>query len=262
VTTPADLEQRILDTWDFGDPGASAEKFRSAADETSDAETSAVLRTQQARATGLAGDFAQAARILDEIESSGLPDSAAHARARLAIERGRVLNSTGDPAGAAPYFEDAHRLATEAGVPGLALDALHMQAIAAGATDGREASRLINERALAEIETSDDPQVRRWLGSILNNLGWDLHDSGRPEEALTVFERAVGVRAESGDHQAWIIARWCVGRTLRTLERYDEALELMRELAADPDGAKDEYVHEEIAENLRALGLPPEAQDA
>ena len=253
VTDPREVEQLVLDTWDFSDAAATAERFRGLADEADVAGRSAVLRTQQARATGLAGDFGAAARILDEIESSGLDDSATHARARLAIERGRVLNSTGDAAGAAPYFADAHRLATDAGVGGLAIDALHMQAIAAGATDGPDAARAVDERALAEVEASDDPQVRRWLGSILNNLGWDLHDSGHPEDALAVFERAVTVRAEADDHSAWLVARWCVGRTLRTLGRYDEALALMRELAVDPVGADDDYVHEEIAANEKAL---------
>ena len=128
-----------------------------------------------------------------------------------------------------------------------------MQAIAAGGTEGPDAARAVDERALAEIEASDDPQVRRWLGSILNNLGWDLHDSGRPDEALAVFERAVETRAAADDHSAWLVARWCVGRTLRTLGRYDEALALMRELAADPVGADDDYVHEEIAENEKAI---------
>jgi ATP/maltotriose-dependent transcriptional regulator MalT len=252
VASADDLEQRILDTWDFGDPGACAERFRIAADEAPDPQTSAVLRTQEARAAGLAGDFEAAGRLLDVIESSGL-EGQAHARARLAIERGRVLNSTGDPARAAPYFEDAHRLATEAGVPGLAIDALHMQAITASATDGHEAARAIDERILAQIEASDHPQVRRWLGSVLNNLGWDLHETGRPDEALAVFERAVAVRAESGDHEQWVVARWCLGRALRTLGRHDEALALMRELAEDPAGAEDEYVHDEIAANLHAL---------
>ncbi len=255
---PREVEQQILDSWDFTDPAASAEHFRGAADEEPDPQASAVLRTQQARATGLAGDFDEAARLLDEIESSGIDEAALHARARVAIERGRVLNSTGDPAAAAAYFGDAHRLATEAGVGGLALDALHMLAISAGGTDGPVAARTIDERALAEIEASDDPQVRRWLGSILNNLGWDLHDSGEPEQALAVFQRAVEVRADADDHSAWIVARWCVGRTLRTLGRYDEALALMRDLAADPEGAKDEYVGREIAENLRLIeGRPP-----
>jgi tetratricopeptide (TPR) repeat protein len=253
MTDPRDLEQHVLNTWDFADPAATAENFRGAADEAPDAQVSAVLRTQQARATGLAGDFTVAARLLDEIESSGIDDSALHARARIAIERGRVLNSTGNPSGAAPYFAEAHRLATQAGLGGLAVDALHMQAIAAGATEGPEAARAVDERALAEIEASDDPAVRRWLGSVLNNLGWDLHDSGRPQEALSVFQRAVGVRAEADDHQAWVVARWCVGRTLRTLGRYDEALALMRELSHDPEGAKDEYVGEEIAANEQAI---------
>jgi tetratricopeptide (TPR) repeat protein len=253
MTDPRLVEQLLLDTWDFADPAASAERFRGAADEEPDADVSAVLRTQQARATGLAGDFVAAARILDEIESSGTDDAALHARARIAIERGRVLNSTGDPAGAASYFAEAHRLATRAGTGGLALDALHMQAIAAGATGGPDAARVIDELALAEIEASDDPQVRRWLGSILNNLGWDLHDSGRPHDALGVFERAVEVRAAADDHSAWVVARWCVGRTLRTLGRYDEALALMRELAEDPEGSEDPYVAEEIANSEAAL---------
>jgi tetratricopeptide (TPR) repeat protein len=252
MTDARDVEQRVLDTWDFADPAATAERFRVAADEAVDAGESAVLRTQQARATGLAGDFDAARGLLDEVASAGL-DGSLHAQARLAIERGRVLNSTGDHGGAAAYFVEAHRLATQAGVGGLAVDALHMQAIAAGAVDGPAAARAIDERALRVVEASDDPQVRRWLGSILNNLGWDLHDSGRPEEALTVFERAVQVRAEADDHAAWLVARWCVGRTLRTLGRYDEALALMRELAEDPLGAEDEYVHEEIAENEKAL---------
>ena len=254
MTDPRQVEQQVLDTWDFTDPAASAENFRGAADEERDPEASAVLRTQQARATGLAGDFEAAARLLDEIGVSGLDDSAVHARARVAIERGRVLNSTGDPSAAAAYFAQAHRLAVDAGVGGLAIDALHMEAIAAGATAGPGAARAIDERALAEVEGSEDPQVRRWLGSILNNLGWDLHDSGHPEEALAVFERAVEARAETDDHTAWLVARWCVGRTLRTLGRYDEALALMSELAADPGGVDDDAVHEEIAANLTALG--------
>ncbi len=253
MTDPAALEHRVLETWDFADPAATAERFRLAADQAADPGESAVLRTQQARAVGLGGDFDAAGRLLDEVASAGLVDHA-HAQARLAIERGRVLNSTGDPAGAAPYFDNAHRFATEAGAGGLAIDALHMQAIAAGATGGPEAARLIDERALAEVESSEDPLVRRWLGSILNNLGWDLHDSGHPEQALAVFERAVEVRREAGDHSAWLVARWCVGRTLRTLGRPTEALAVMRELAADPEGAQDEYVHEEIDANLKALG--------
>jgi hypothetical protein len=44
-----------------------------------------------------------------------------------------------------------------------------------------------------------------------------------------------------------------VGRTLRTLGRYDEALALMKELADDPVGSEDQSVAEEIATNEAAL---------
>jgi tetratricopeptide (TPR) repeat protein len=252
VTSAADLEARIDDLWDFWDPASSAERFRDAADAETDPEVAAVLRTQQARATGLAGDFGAEARLLDEVEAAGLDDAATHARARLAIERGRLLNSTGDPAAAAPLFDEAHLLATQCGVPGLAMDALHMQAIAASATSGPDAAVAINERALAEIKGSGDPGVQRWLGTILINLGLELRSCGRGQDALEVFERAVPIREER-DHRLGVIARWHVGRTLRDLGRYDEALALMRELAADPVGAEDEYVHEEITANLEAL---------
>jgi tetratricopeptide (TPR) repeat protein len=255
VTNPHDVERRVLDLWDFADPAASAERFGEAADAATDPSDRAVLLTQRARATGLAGDPVAAARLLDEVEAL---DQGPHARARLAIERGRVLSTGGDPAAAAPMFDAAYDLAVRAGTPGLAVDALHMSAIASGAVDGPEAALRWDERALLEAEASDDPLARRWRGPVLNNLGWDLHDAGRPAEALEVFQRAVEVRQEAGESAETLIARWCVGRALRTLGRYDEALAVMRQLAADPEGAKDPYVHEEIAENLAALGLPPE----
>jgi len=263
VATPFEVEQRVLDLWDFADPGATAERFHEAADAAADPAEAAVLRTQQARALGLAGDLVAAGRVLDEVHAVDLHDAGGkHARARLAIERGRVLNTGGEPRAAAPFFDAAYDLALAAGVPGLSIDALHMSAIAAGALEGPQAALRWDERALLEAEASDDPQARRWRGSLLNNIGWELHDAGRPEQALTVFERAVEIRQEAGRHAETLIAQWCVGRTLRTLGRYDEALRLMRDLAADPEGAKDEYVHEEIAENLRALGLPRKDQGA
>ncbi|MGC4111026.1 MAG: tetratricopeptide repeat protein [Nocardioides sp.] len=258
------LEQTILDLWDFRDPVASAERFRSAAEASTDPDEAAVLATQHARATGLAGDLVRAAHLLDGMEASGLAGAALHAGARIAIERGRVLNSTGDPGSAAPHFLQAEELARELGATGLAVDALHMQANVAEPLHGAEAACEINERALAEIEASDDPLVQRWLGPVLNNLGWTTHNAGRPQEALAVFERAVAVRAaalevQTGDvagdaYGAWIVARWCVGRTLRTLGSHEEALAVMRELARDPVGADDPFVHEEIAANLKACG--------
>ena len=58
------------------------------------------------------------------------------------------------------------------------------------------------------------------------------------------------------------MARWCVGRGLRSLERTDEALAIQQELLAEyeADGQKDGYVFEELAECLLVIGRRKEAQ--
>ncbi len=101
-----------------------------------------------------------------------------------------------------------------------------------------------------------DAQARRWEGSLLNNLGWVLHDAGRHEEALAQFRAALAARERDGAPTTRVReARWAVARELRALGRHDEALALLRALEAElaAAGASDPFVPEEIAENLRAL---------
>ena len=38
---------------------------------------------------------------------------------------------------------------------------------------------------------SIDPQARRLVPAMLNNSAWDLHELGRPAEALPLFEQAL-----------------------------------------------------------------------
>ncbi len=58
------------------------------------------------------------------------------------------------------------------------------------------------------------------------------------------------------------VARWCIARCLRSLERVEEALAIQRELEQqiadieNPDG----YVYEELGECLYALGRSDEAR--
>src|SRR6476659_5346251 len=106
-------------------------------------------------------------------KEAGLDDAEAeHLQARLEIERGRLLNSAGAPADAKPHFEAAYDHAITAGLEGLAIDALHMSAIVAGRLEGPAAAAAINANAISLAESSSDPAARRWLGSLLNNLGW------------------------------------------------------------------------------------------
>jgi tetratricopeptide (TPR) repeat protein len=262
---PADLEAAIRQRWDFGDPSASYDVMTAEAAASPPGSTDRLVwQTQAARALGLQGRYEEADRLVDQAAGAAdrhpVTSATRHARARIAIERGRILNSSGDPASAWAWFEQAMTDAAAVGtVPGLEIDAMHMLAIAAEST---EASLGWNRRALTLAEASTDREARHWRGALLNNLGWNHHDAGRFEAALSCFERAAVVCRESGDARAIEIADWTVARTLRSLGRLEEALAAQQVLAAGPEGSNDGYVHEEIGECLHALGRPADASVA
>ena len=206
---PTELEALIRARWNFTDPQASLKAMTGMAAATSGGEQ-LIWQTQIARALGLQGRFDEANAMLDEIR----PASDHHVLARIAIEKGRVLNSSGDQAAARPFFELALEDAELAGTESLAVDALHMLAIVASSY--LEAKRL-GEAALARAESSSDPDVRRWRGSILNNLGWAHYDEGRLAEALACFEKALILREEEGSPASIEHAREAVAATKRAL---------------------------------------------
>lgn len=201
-----------------------------------------------ARAAGLDGDFEAGHRLLDELEASGVEDDVV---SRVLLERGRLLNTAGDPAAARELFVHSWELARRLRQDAVAVDAAHM----VGIVDSPQTAW--TEVALRLAQESPDPDARRWEASLRNNLGWALHDQGRYDEALAEFERAVPLRearaADEGDagREALHVARWCVARALRSLGRAREALDIQRRLAAeDPP---DPYVQEEIAELERLV---------
>lgn len=225
--------------WDFTDPAGSEDRFRATPGDEA--------RTQTARALGLQGRFDEALEVLNSID---LNDADERVRARHALEMGRVLNSAGNPGEARPWFDRAESHARAAGDDGLEVDAMHMLAIVAQPDD----AVTLNRHALEKASASQQPKARRWRGSLLNNLGWALHDQANFTEALSVFEEALAEREASGSPQQVRIARWCIARALRSLERYADALPILQELlAVEPDG----FVHEELAECLAALGGDP-----
>lgn len=242
----------ILDMWDFDDSGASQRRFEEAAS-TSSGDERLELLTQVGRALGLQGRFDEAHAVLDEVERS-LDEAGARVRVRYLLERGRVRNSSGMPAAAAPLFNDAWLAAREAGLDGLAVDAAHMMAI----VESGEAEDDWHREAMALAESSDDPDARRWRGSLLNNMGWTHHGRGELDQALVCFRRALSARLEQGKKREIDIAAWCVARCLRSLGSLDEALAMQREIY-DED-ADVGYGAEEIAECLLAMGKGEEAR--
>jgi tetratricopeptide (TPR) repeat protein len=240
--------------WDFDRPAESEQRFRAALDSAEAGTADAlVLRTQLARALGLQGRFDDALAELDAVASAG-GDTGPVVHTYLAVERGRVLRSSGDAEAARPLFLRALEVASSAGLDHLAVDAAHMLAITCEGEEQIPWAR----RALEIAESSDDPRARRWVASVTHNLGWTMHDLGRYDEALRLWERAQAARLEQdGDPEQVRVARWTVARGLRSLGRYDEALAVQRSLAAE--GPEDGYVEEELGELLLALGRGEEA---
>ena len=176
------LNQQTLDQlWDFDDPALSEDRFRAAVSEDRyDADERAELSTQLGRAIGLQGRYEEADALLDAIDGDE-PTVAV----RVLLERGRVLNSSGHPQMAVPLFEQAAELADHLGEEFLAVDALHMLAIADSAH-----AETWTRSALEYASTVHDERTKRWIVALHNNLGWTLHDAGRCTEAKVEFQLA------------------------------------------------------------------------
>jgi tetratricopeptide (TPR) repeat protein len=247
------LDPELLDgLWDFDDPVASEQRFRHALDEAVGGSCAAAeLTTQLARSLGLQGKFDDATALLDGVAGAD-PVLPTVVRVRLALERGRLLNSSGDPAAATAQFREALVLAEGIGADFLAVDAAHMLAIA----DRDHADEWTN-RGLRAVTRSADPRTQRWAGSLHNNAGWARHDAGDYAAALDEFEAARTAYAEHGTVEQVRVANWAVARALRSLARFDDALKIQLRLSAQ--GPADGYVDEELAELMLATGRPDEA---
>ncbi|MHB8495368.1 MAG: tetratricopeptide repeat protein [Casimicrobiaceae bacterium] len=262
LASPSADYSEILDRqWDFDAPGTSEGRFRAEqARQTAGSREALEAWTQVARALGLQRKFAEADRVLDAVEPS-LVRAPARVRVRYLLERGRVRNSSGDRTAAVPLFEAALAASGDDHLPGAGyyrIDALHMLGIAAPA----DVALAWNLRALDEAEKANDARSRGWRASLLNNLGWTMHERGDYARALAYWQRALALREAKGDVEKTRIARWMVARGLRSLGRLDEAETMQRALASELDaaGAPDGYVFEELAEIAVARGDPRAAQ--
>ncbi|MFN8445618.1 MAG: tetratricopeptide repeat protein [Caldilineaceae bacterium] len=213
--------------------------------------------TQIARTQALQAHFEPAHATLDEAEKLLQPDWT-RAHIRYCLERGRVYNSSGHVDAARSLFLDAWELTISCQCEdALAIDAAHMIAIVEPPSKQLD----WNLQALAMAERSSDEKAKRWKASLYNNIGWTYHDQGEYEKALDCFQKALAERQAQKSEAEIRIARWCVARTLRSLNRIDESLAMQQALLADfeASGEKDGFVNEEIAECLLLQGRQKES---
>jgi len=237
--------------WDFDDLDATERRFRELLAEERDEASRAEILTQLARVAGLRGDFGQATRLIEDAQTDG--GKSARARARSNLELGRILRSSGDAPGAFRLFEAVFGAARAAGEEYLAADAAHMAALAAPDRNGFLAWA---QRGIEVAESSESATY--WLAPLLNNLGWELFETGDHARALEAFERALAERERDPDRpQEIAIARYAVAKTLRVLGRTDEALRHMEQAVAAYEA--DGWFQEELAETYAVLGRSEDA---
>ena len=247
--------------WDYDNPAATEGKFRallSEAEKSEDRAYLAELLTQLARTQGMQGHFDDAHATLDRADKLIDDATMPKARVRYLLERGRAFNSSDHPDQARPLFEKALELASANRLDAYAIDGAHMLAIVEPSADGQ---LKWNYRAVAMAEKSDDPSARRWLASLYNNIGCTLHDQKRYQDALEIFQKALKLREAAGQKRQTRVARYTTARTLRYLNRVDEALTMAQAIHADAkaDGETDPYVCEEIGEDLLLKNRAAEA---
>lgn len=243
--------------WNYDDPAATEQKFRQLLPQASGHPAyHAQLLTQIARTEGLQRRFESAHRTLDEAYQLIQPGDTL-SRIRYALERGRVYNSSRHPEQARGFFVEAYELASAAGEDSCAVDAAHMIAI----IESMDQQLHWNLKAVALAENSAQPRAREWLGSLYNNIGWTYHDLKQYEQALAIFQKALQFRQQQNQPKPIHIARWCVARVLRSLNRIDEALAIQRDLLKEEatSGESDGYVYEEIGECLLAKSDPEDS---
>lgn len=243
--------------WDYNDPAATEQRFRALLPGPRSRAWRAELYSQIARTLALQRRFDPAHTLLNQAEKL-LGERMYRARVRVLLERGRVYNSSGDPASSRALFLSALELAQEKGLDFYAVDAAHMLGIVEPLEVGME----WNERAIKMAQSSADPRARNWLGSLLNNLGWSKMDLGRYDEALAHFQDALVFRQEQGQAANIRIAKWCVARVLRALGRLEEALAIQQGLYTDylAGQTQDGYVSEEMGELLLEMGRAADAR--
>ncbi|MGL4612006.1 MAG: tetratricopeptide repeat protein [Trueperaceae bacterium] len=242
------LEQ-ILDTlWNYNDAAKSEAIFKDFVKQEIGDE--AEILTQIARAQGLQGKFEEAHATLDSIST---PNDE-RIKVRYLLERGRVYNSAKQKEEARKYFLEAYELSKRIGADFYTIDAAHMMAI----VEPPAQQLLWHEICLELCETTKDERAKKWLGLITNNAAWTYHDLGQYDKALEVFQKALLWHEVNGKPETIRIAKWSVARALRSLERYQEALD--KQLGLLSETKDDGYIYEEVAECFLALEKSDEAK--
>src|SRR5579862_7300967 len=130
--------EEIDSLWDYNEPAKSFQKFQEAL--ASAPGSSDEIRTQIARSLGLQRKFEEGRAEIAKISAKPSPIVAV----RVALESGRIENSSGNKTAAEPQFLEAYNLAKKHKFDFYAIDAAHMMGIVTSGADSLD----WNEKAI------------------------------------------------------------------------------------------------------------------
>lgn len=221
------------------------------------------ILSQIALAQAVQGKINEAHKTLDLAETQ-LTIGQNLARTRILLERGRIFQQAGVPDKALQLFKQSYEISEQHKLDFHTINAAHMIAIVA--TNIAEKIQW-NEIAIGLANKTDDEKAKKWLGSLYHNLGQALLEAMQYEQALDSFKKALRYREEEAYEPNIRVAKWAIAKTLRFLNRCDEALTILdslkieyEKLAAQPDmpdlmfKLTRGWVYEEFAEVFVRLG--------
>lgn len=261
-----DTLENFDNAWSLGYPDKVETKLREFLPQAQILQNKSIylqILSQIALAQAMQKKFDEAHKTLDEAESMLTPEYD-FAKARILLERGRTFQQASSITQAQDYFERSYALSIKNKFDSHAINAAHMIAIAA---DKNEDKIKWNQLAIDLALRTQDTKARAWLGSIYNNLGQNYLSEKEFDKALIAFQKALEYRIEEAYAPNIRVAKWAIGRALRSLNRLDEALAIQQELLNEYEAiSKSEnyevpveifklvrgFVYEELAELYQA----------
>lgn len=209
------------------------------------------LLTQIARAEGAQKKMPEAALTLAEAEKI-LAEPCEYnvsAKLRWLIESARlyVLNRT--PSQARALLSQAWVLAVNAGEDYFTIDIAQMMA----AIESPKAQHEWVLKAIQIAENSRQEKSKRWLGELYSALAWKLCDLRQFDKSFESMQKALHHFRVRGSDPEIFQVRWSIGKILRQMGRFEEALQIQQELLVELGSRPHGRLFEELAENLHAL---------
>lgn len=248
------ISEELGALWDDCDYAKTEAAFRELLSKQTDADDRAEVSTQIAHVQAYQEKFDEAHETLDTIEPE-IADRSARVRVLYFLERGRVLDDSGNPDASRPIFIQAWKAARGAGYDSYAIDAANGLA----RVEPPEKQLRWCHRAIELAEESDEPRARKWLKWLYRGAGRRYSDTNHFKDALGMFEKALRGCKEEGNARMIRVAEGTLARCLRSLGRFEEALAIQLRLVDEWTGPRADVL-EEVGECLLALGREDEAR--